>query len=317
MEEWVGGGMLHRCDGVTCTIWRGTDGKYHNEERACPGGCKQVGRLKIILPELHRLAYVTVLTTSKHDILNLSAQLQAYEQMRGDLRGVPFVLCRRKKLISTPGNDGKRVRREKWLLSIEPSRDWVTLQLEATRQAALPQPARAEPLALPAPAGEPAPDATDWVEAETEDEQPDYTQDPHEEVMHEEPKSNGTRSRPYPPATLKAGIDQRVARSKTNGELCSEAQRGLLVRKLEECFAPDPEATLKRHSVLKYLTGNNSAKLTTKAQASALLDWLIEKDPVASGDYPLRPHAASEAMLIVRAMQEAAGQTGLPGMEDQ
>jgi hypothetical protein len=70
--------------------------------------------------------------------MNLSQQLQSYEALRGDLRGIPFVLKRRLHKISTPGSDGKRIRREKWLLSIETQPQWTLAQLGAMEQAALP-----------------------------------------------------------------------------------------------------------------------------------------------------------------------------------
>ena len=100
--------------------------------------------------------------------------------MRGDLRGIPFRLCRSKVKVSTPGTAGQRVRREKWLLSIEPTTDWVQLQIEAMRISALPgMPALK---ALPAPTrvvdyatgevtdtGEPIPDDDDDAEFEDAD----------------------------------------------------------------------------------------------------------------------------------------------------
>jgi hypothetical protein len=132
--------------------------------------CKPVGRLKVIIPELRRLAYVTALTTSIHDIKNLSEQLRALEGVRGTLRGIPMILSRIEREISMPGSDGKRVRRSKWLLAIEAAPHWVSLQLQAQERAALPSgaeqhaeapamlapPAPIEPAESPLP---PAPEA--------------------------------------------------------------------------------------------------------------------------------------------------------------
>lgn len=139
-EEWVAGGLRHRCDGETCVLWyNDVTKKYSKEPKPCPGKCKQVGRLRVIIPELKRLAYVTVLTTSVNDIINLTQNLLAYESLRKDLRGIPFILHRTKHIISTPsGKDGKRARREKWLLTIEPVPQWVELQIAAQHQAATP-----------------------------------------------------------------------------------------------------------------------------------------------------------------------------------
>lgn len=135
-EAYVAGGLTHRCDGETCIIW--LDGtKYRTDPIPCPGGCKEVGRLMVIIPELQRFAYVTVETHSVHDIIRLQENLQAVEFLRGDLRGIPFILKRTPVEISTPTLDGKRARREKWLLSIEVDPAWAALQLESMHRAAL------------------------------------------------------------------------------------------------------------------------------------------------------------------------------------
>lgn len=149
MEEWLAGGLVRRCDGENIQIERSAKG-YNKEPHACkkeqPGGCKckQVGRLIVIVPELRRFAYVVALTTSIHDIIELHGNLTAAMEIRGDLRGIPFILSRRPREISMPDKDGKRVRREKWLLSIEPAPAWVQAQIEQ-----LPQ--FEEPALLPAP----------------------------------------------------------------------------------------------------------------------------------------------------------------------
>jgi hypothetical protein len=149
IEKWVAGGLVYRSDGETMVLWRTQAGAYSKESQPdpCPeidgngkrkDGSGHVGRLSVIVPELGRFATITVLTTSKNDIMNLTSQLRSYEALRGDLRGIPFVLKRRPHKISTPGQDGKRVRREKWLLSIETQPQWTLAQLGAMEQAALP-----------------------------------------------------------------------------------------------------------------------------------------------------------------------------------
>ncbi|MCR4294855.1 MAG: hypothetical protein NUW21_04925, partial [Elusimicrobia bacterium] len=150
-EEWKAGGLIHRCDGETCDIWWDRQQKkYRREPIPCPSlkldkpACKAVGRLSVVIPELRRLGTVSVLTTSLHDILTLQGALQAFWLIRHDLRGIPFLLSRRGREISTPTDNGTRARREKWLISIEPSPRWVELQLAAAEQAAT-------PLLLPAP----------------------------------------------------------------------------------------------------------------------------------------------------------------------
>lgn len=162
-EEWIAGGLVHRCDGQHITVQR--EGSTYVtlsqvEPWPCPyfsgqkqrtkqnPGCKQVGRLKVIIPELGRLAYVVALTTSIWDISEIHANLKAYEALRGSLRGIPFVFSRVPRMISTPSGNG-RARREKWLWHIEADAQWVQAQLSVMQRQALPSGAR-----LTLPSGE-------------------------------------------------------------------------------------------------------------------------------------------------------------------
>jgi len=120
-------------------IWRDQAGELHHEPKPCPGGCKPTGRLKVIIPELRRLAYVVVHTTSRWDIVEITANLEALSRLTGNgINGIPLVLKRRPRMISTPGQDGKRARREKWLLSIEADPAWVDAQIGHMRLLAMP-----------------------------------------------------------------------------------------------------------------------------------------------------------------------------------
>ena len=157
-EAYVTGALIHRCDGENVVyaidpktgevlVQNGLSLKTH-QPVACDGSaeCKPSGRLRVIVPELRRLAYLMVLTTSIHDIVNISGQLEGIKAMNGgQLRGIPLVLRRRPKGISTPNpKTGKRTRREKWLLSIEADPKWVgakLLQIEAASYPALLAPA--------------------------------------------------------------------------------------------------------------------------------------------------------------------------------
>lgn len=182
MEEYTASALKHRCDGETCVLWLKGDQTYSTEPRPCPGGCKQTGRLKVVIPELGRMAIVTVMMTSKHDILNLHASLMAIDEarMNGSLRGIPLVLRRVEKKISTP-RDGKRMRVTKWLLQIEAQPRWVALQLQAQERAALPGVVQSIPQAAPLQIG-PAPDPTDFEidEDEAEIENGEIVEEIHE-----------------------------------------------------------------------------------------------------------------------------------------
>jgi hypothetical protein len=147
-ETYTAGALIHRCDGeriwyeinpatgerlvVNGEPFKGCDGK---------AGCKPVGRMKVILPELARLAYLVVHTTSLHDIMNLSRQLEALQAINGGrLAGIPLKLRRRPRKISTPsGENGKRARREKWLLSVEADPEWVAAKVADMKRMSLPE----------------------------------------------------------------------------------------------------------------------------------------------------------------------------------
>lgn len=157
-EHWTAGALQHRCDGQTCVLWLNGQ-RYSQQAVPCPHAkldpsdrdrCKPAGRLKVVIPELRRLAYVTVLTGSVHDIIAITEQLAALESLRGDLRGVPMILRRTPRDISMPGQGGKRTRVEKWLISVEAAPTWVDLQLAAQERAALPM----QPALLPAPSAD-------------------------------------------------------------------------------------------------------------------------------------------------------------------
>jgi hypothetical protein len=175
-EHWTAGALQHRCDGETCVLWLQGQ-RYSTQAAPCPhralskderDRCKPTGRLKVVIPELRRLAYVTVLTGSIHDIIALTEQLAALEQLRGDLRGIPLILRRTPREISMPSSNGKRTRVEKWMISIEAAPSWVDLQLQAQERAALPSGAPARPL-LPAPAADTSSGEV-WPDDEAEDE---------------------------------------------------------------------------------------------------------------------------------------------------
>lgn len=158
-EAYAAGALLHRCDGeyvnyaidhqtgavlvkngmdangqpVKCTLQNDPDKRKR---------CKPTGRLHVIIPELERLAYLVVHTTSIHDIGNISDQLAAIQEMNGGhIVGIPLVLRRRPVKISTPDdqNGGKRARRVKYLISIEADPEWVSRKIGALKLAAMPQ----------------------------------------------------------------------------------------------------------------------------------------------------------------------------------
>lgn len=157
LEAYTAGRMVARSDGEKFTYWIDTETglpKVKNGEpftpykpgqpvgkdyQGKPVFANPVGRLKLIIPELGRAAYLTMHTTSIHDIANLSMQLAAFKQINnGIIKGIPLVLRRRPKMISIPKDDGQRVRMQKWLLSIEADPNWVKAKLTEVKHLALP-----------------------------------------------------------------------------------------------------------------------------------------------------------------------------------
>ena len=193
MERHTAGALQCRGDGETAFMWRDDSGEMQHTHKECPTprckGCKGCGRLKAIIPELRRLAYVEVHTTSVWDIAELTNNLQALKRLTGNgLRGIPLVLKRRPRMISTPRKEGNRVRQEKWLLSIEADARWVDAQLKAMEAAALPAGAR---LSLPEPEAE-----SPEVDLDTGEVLGEY--EDTDEILDD----NGPAEEPEPPAAL-------------------------------------------------------------------------------------------------------------------
>ena len=239
-EDWIASSLKHRCDGQSCVRWLTGNGSYSTEPIPCPGGCKQVGRLKVIIPELRRMAFVTVLTTSIHDIMEIHANLAALESARGDLRGIPLIVRRVPREISTPGADGKRVRRQKWLINIEAQPDWVELQLAAAAEAARPLIA-ATPSRLELPA---------W------DEDEDEAGSDSAEMLRPLPKSLIDKSVSHPQA-IPAQSDAALALEVQLKQACMTIWNGDKVRAAEHFarefaglgFEPRQEALLTLNSL--------------------------------------------------------------------
>lgn len=136
-EEWVKGGLQHRCDGETCTTWLKPDGYYSSEPKPCPYAgmepdkvlCKPVGRLKMVVMPLIEAGLVGVVIAETHslnDIIHVESALRTGQSLapNHNLAGMPWVLYRIEEEISTP-YQGKRVRRKKWLWKLVPDPEWA------------------------------------------------------------------------------------------------------------------------------------------------------------------------------------------------
>lgn len=164
--------------------------------------CRPVGRLKVIIPELRRLAYIVVHTTSVIDIRNLSDQLEAIKQINGgQIVGIPLVLKRRPHEISVPNPDGTKRRLIKWMLSIEADPRWVAKKLDQLDRLALPEgPNRP---ALPAISEETDGDeGPEWDEIDGEWNEEETTFDQSTAVT---PPTNGNGHAPVTPPAQEEG----------------------------------------------------------------------------------------------------------------
>ncbi len=257
-EVWSAGGLQHRCDGETCVVWLGSDGKYHHEPKPCPGGCDEIGRLTIVVRALLQAGYtgfVTVETHSINDILTISSALEAASQLtrNHDLRGIPWLLRRVPEMVSTPGRDGKRVRREKWMLKLVPDPRWAERKFLQDRDGA-------ETPALPAGNGVGAEADAGYIDAEAELIGPG--DEPTTPTRSTPPQPAATEAKAAtPPATpigegewarirkgfirdqLPIGLhDMFVSVAKANA--WSFEQAGSEYARLKAAFADDPDGTL-------------------------------------------------------------------------
>lgn len=311
-EEYSASSLIHRCDGQTMTIWRTATGGYSQDPKPCPyangtkqrtqkePGCKPVCRLKVIVPELQRLAYLTVQSTSIHDIIELTGNLQAAYALHNDLRGIPFILRRAPRMISMPKPDGSRQRVEKWLLFLEPAPDWVSLQLSAMSHAALPV-VDGEYTALPAPArlALASGSTVDLQTGEVFDDEDEEGEDDEDEEDDEQAKLKNLPSKDElpakDPASLKLWLMGTAKKMSAEPELTTGWRDGLIaaIDRLTE--------TDGHHALFQWAFGNStgSRKALTNGQVHAVREWLqLHKEPAPDGKDVWMPSETALAELM-------------------
>lgn len=329
----------------------------------CPGpdrnrypkcqNCKPNAMLIVLLRDVPRLAYWQISTTSIHNIVDLTKQLNMIKATIGHLTGterltgVPFILKRVKRTISVPkGKDSGRQRVEKWFIQLEIEPDWVMRMMTAQRRLADPMarfalgpgtqqptqpaidiidPGQVAPKALSGfadpPEWEPYPAEDIDFEEEPEEPAPVAAPEPVP-APATEPKpepaqpANGKakKERPLAPADIYDGLHRRAGDD--DGKPATKAQMGLVASKLEECFAPG-DGKGKRLTVLNYLWGIESAKELTFKQAKVTLDWLLSGETDSGGDHRLHPAAPEEAKQVYHEAMKAAGQMEMPAVEPE
>lgn len=276
--------------------------------------CKPVGRLKVILPELERAAYLTVMTTSIHDIANISDQLRAFATLnRGQIAGIPLILRRRPKAISVPKKDGGRARMKKYMLSIEADPEWVKMALQETKRLALPGngfalPEADYPLLDEGDLGDidELPVDSDDGELETEG---DVIEGETVEEPQEQPQATNGNERPYAPAVVKDKLDKLSETARINDWTIKTNAKNMIAVNLEKCF-DSGDAADKRHTVMRYLLGVSSMRDVDDYNAYALSKW-IDAQPDDTGDWNPNPMTVKEAQAIYTEALKAEGQKEL------
>ncbi|RPJ40093.1 MAG: hypothetical protein EHM35_00365 [Planctomycetaceae bacterium] len=135
------------------------------------------------------------------------------------------------------------------------------------------------------------------------------------------PKATAT---PAPPRPLPAEKVRKAIRKnsgwididtrRTDTEAVTPAQVTALLATMTQAVKPsqgvlsENEVTGRRHAVLEYLLGVTSTGSLTKAEASALLDWLTVPDDIKS----LNEYAGRECAIVYATWQVEQGQGELP-----
>lgn len=224
-----GGIVLFRCDGKTGeTLVRNGEniesGKQepHPEDNIAgydyknnPVEYSPVGRLKVIVPELERAAYMLLTTGSWNDCQNISQQLAGLKELNNDvIKGVPLTLRRSDHEVMAPIK-GKKTRVTKSLLSIEAHPDWIAARMQEDKIKSFPTHianTMLEPGAdYPEPENEALPELTDpkdWgnqevIEGEVMPENP-------AEAVIEAPQPESERI-PYTAEEVKANIQKGIS----------------------------------------------------------------------------------------------------------
>lgn len=134
-EEWNASTLVHRCDGVTQVRHFNTQLQGYDDnpikcikDSSKPCGCKQVGRLNLLLPEfMHRagvLGTFLLSTSSIHDVISIYKYLNFLEQTVGGIGATKFAVGRREKEVAVNMN-GKRSRQKKYMIYLEADADTV------------------------------------------------------------------------------------------------------------------------------------------------------------------------------------------------
>ncbi len=326
LEAYTAGAMVARSDGETYNYLRepdtgriivkdgvdvisGDPKPYIAEEPATyyedtkgkqqPVFLKPVGRLEVIIPVLERLSSLTLHTSSQYDIAEITKNLQAlYFINDSSLQGIDILLKRKPREISTPGKDGKRVRRTKYLIFLETAPAWVQSQINGRRKRGE---LKSVEIAGELGSGITAGEATGEVIVEgviVDDTVP--------------PPPQAGLTRPYDPSTLKDGLEYKAANNYYgNKKQSSKEQRNLLRMSLELVWIGEGDAKAveqKRKDVSKFLTGEHSTLKIPAPWVWVMLNEWLKPEQDSGGEWSINKIAASEARMVWRVATREAGQ---------
>jgi len=299
-------------------------GTYKNkkgEEIEIP--LKIVGRLQVILPEVERLCYFTVMTSSFYDVVGISSQLNTYIANWDDLRGIPFILTRRPKEVAVTIK-GQRSRQIKSLIFLEADPEWVKAQLEAQRLQSLPSAPEISGQLEP-PKGLEDNHEDQWdapsqpVEASEliEDEDDDGVidgefKDAEPETVQNTVQNDGVPQRPYTFEQLKVRLLEisAMAEEKMASGEWDPAHPGATIGALENVFA-GPDADMLRHSFTKEVFGEDSTKNLRDCDIKAISKWLSARPEYEGGPFVADEMAQKEGRLAEKYLRKQAGQMAL------
>lgn len=330
-EKWVRGGLVHRCDGETVSIWFDPkrlvyirDPRVDGRPMACPGGCSKRGRLYLVLPGLIAAGHVGLVmlsTGSTHDILAIQGGMLVVGA-QATLVGVGLTLRRTETEITAVQEvQGvrKRVRRKYWRVELVPDPAWMRVKLEQGRRAALGR-----------PAGPTVDEETGqviegtWSESKAPQSEPESgSESPAVESTEGEKKNDAEKTqgkkpkltRPLSLETLKEALETK-AKGYGLGP-ASDGKQNVVAGKLNAVaqMASGSKSrevhTRLRKQFMRAVLGFDTVRKLVEGYCDALLDWAM-----AGGGEP-DPMAVREFALIIEGLEAETGQAGLAGLDDQ
>ncbi|MBV5322579.1 MAG: hypothetical protein JZU60_01940 [Ilumatobacteraceae bacterium] len=307
----------------------GQDVTYEKNGKKMVLPIRTVGRLRLFVPELERMVFITLKTTSYYDRLNIDAHLSAIQFLAntlngGNAAGIPFFVYRREQEICWNKPDGSAQRIKKWLVNVEADPDWVkaatsrmanfALTGEIMTRALLPVGDTISGQASPDESDEDTaqldpPEANDIVDAECSDVRAEQEQPlPLDwQAAKAAKEAEAPLVRPYSPDVFRAKFATLAAALELNNHLenVGEYQQRIVASALDGIF--NGEKTM-RYEVCNWLTGHSSTKDMSKAQVKAIMNVM------GVTDFNQAPtvNAMTEFRQAHAAALVASGQAKLP-----